>query len=230
MQPAGKPAPTVTLAAQPTIEGANGYNRHAGRALDKPAQTIQASRPVAIMTGKGPRSAEKPAPTIQTHGNARTRSEFTVTIRQGNKAPFDSKGKPIRLDRPLPTVMGGDTLGLAPFQFEIETEADMTPYAAGAELAKLGPGEQSARYFQLVRAPINAPSPTVTAEGGNPSIASVAHPVERRKFAIAELRRICGFPDDFVLTGTYAQQWERLGRAVPPPMMAALVRANLENR
>jgi DNA (cytosine-5)-methyltransferase 1 len=47
----------------------------------------------------------------------------------------------------------------------------------------------------------------------------------RRKFSIAELKRICGFPDDFVLTGTYAQQWERLGRAVPPVMMARVARA-----
>ncbi len=43
--------------------------------------------------------------------------------------------------------------------------------------------------------------------------------VERRKFTIAELRRICSFPDDFVLTGSYAQQWERLGNSVPPVMM-----------
>jgi DNA (cytosine-5)-methyltransferase 1 len=50
----------------------------------------------------------------------------------------------------------------------------------------------------------------------------VTHPTEKRKFSIAELRRICGFPDDFILTGTYAQQWERLGRAVPPVMMAAI--------
>ncbi len=42
---------------------------------------------------------------------------------------------------------------------------------------------------------------------------------ERRKFTIEELRRICGFPDDFALTGSFAQQWERLGRAVPPVMM-----------
>ena len=32
----------------------------------------------------------------------------------------------------------------------------------------------------------------------------------------AELRRICSFPDDFVLEGSYQQQWERCGRAVPP--------------
>jgi DNA (cytosine-5)-methyltransferase 1 len=43
---------------------------------------------------------------------------------------------------------------------------------------------------------------------------------ETRKFTIAELRRICAFPDDFILSGTYAQRWERLGRAVPPVMMS----------
>lgn len=43
---------------------------------------------------------------------------------------------------------------------------------------------------------------------------------QKRKFTIAELKRICGFPDDFILTGTYAQQWERCGRAVPPVMMS----------
>jgi len=49
--------------------------------------------------------------------------------------------------------------------------------------------------------------------------ASVVHPTEKRKFSIAELKRICSFPDDFVLVGSYAQQWERMGRAVPPLMM-----------
>lgn len=29
-------------------------------------------------------------------------------------------------------------------------------------------------------------------------------------------------PDDFVLTGTREQQWERLGRMVPPLMMKAV--------
>jgi DNA (cytosine-5)-methyltransferase 1 len=213
-----------------TIEGANGYDGHAPQSVRKPAATVQASRSLSVMTKGGPRSLGKPAPTVQTHGNAHTRSELTLaapaTIRHGNKAPFDQKGKTIRADRPLPTVMGGDTLGLAPWQFEIETEAQADGYAVGRELDKLAAGEQSDRYFSLKRAPINGPSPTVTAAGGDNHTASVAHPTERRKFSIAELRRICGFPDDFVLTGTYAQQWERLGRAVPPPMMAALAKSN----
>jgi DNA (cytosine-5)-methyltransferase 1 len=123
---------------------------------------------------------------------------------------------------PAPTVQ---THGRRSTQSEltiVEPESDMSRYATGKEMAKLGQGEQSDRYFQLVRASLDQPSGTITAAGGNPGLASVAHPTECRKFSIAELRRICGFPDDFVLTGTYAQQWERLGRAVPPPMMAAI--------
>lgn len=47
----------------------------------------------------------------------------------------------------------------------------------------------------------------------------IYHPEEARSLSIAELRRVCGFPDDFVFKGTFAQQWERMGRAVPPVMM-----------
>ena len=42
---------------------------------------------------------------------------------------------------------------------------------------------------------------------------------EKRKFTIDEVKRICSFPDDFILKGNYSQQWERLGNSVPPVMM-----------
>ena len=45
---------------------------------------------------------------------------------------------------------------------------------------------------------------------------------QRRKFTIAELKRICSFPDDYQMTGSYAQQWARLGNSVPPLMAAAI--------
>lgn len=103
----------------------------------------------------------------------------------------------------------------------------------GREWDKLKPGEQSDRYFQMVKAPLDGPCNAVTAAGGGAggkaghiaSIATVCHPTEKRKFSIAELRRICAFPDDFILTGTYAQQWERLGNAVPPVMMRHIAEA-----
>lgn len=120
-----------------------------------------------------------------------------------------------------------------PFVCEVEEDAWMDGYAVGREWDKLKPGEQSEKYFQLVRADPSKPFPTITQRGGDATVASVAHPTQRRKFSIAELKRICGFPDDFVLTGTYAQQWERCGRAVPPVMMmhiAAAVRDNVLRR
>jgi DNA (cytosine-5)-methyltransferase 1 len=40
-----------------------------------------------------------------------------------------------------------------------------------------------------------------------------------RKPTIAELKRVCSFPDDYILTGSYSQQWGRLGNSVPPMMM-----------
>lgn len=48
--------------------------------------------------------------------------------------------------------------------------------------------------------------------------------IEHRKFTIDELKRICSFPDDFMLKGSYAQQWERLGNSVPPVMMSHVAR------
>jgi len=69
------------------------------------------------------------------------------------------------------------------------------------------------------------PCPTMTAASGRSGLAGVTRPTEKRKFSIAELRRICAFPDDFVLTGSYAQQWMRLGNSVPPLMMKAVAEA-----
>jgi DNA (cytosine-5)-methyltransferase 1 len=104
----------------------------------------------------------------------------------------------------------------------IEAETDISRYAIGEEWEKLQQGEESDRYFNLKRSNVDTPSQAILASHGNPSTAGVTHPTEKRKFSIAELKRICSFPDDFVLTGTYEQQWERLGRAVPPIMMRAI--------
>lgn len=113
----------------------------------------------------------------------------------------------------------------------VEAETNISNYALGKEWDNLSEGQQSKKYFNLIRVNRHQPSPTVTASGGtNPGYATITHPTERRKFSIAELKRICAFPDDFELTGSYAQQWERLGRAVPPVMMqqiAATIRDNI---
>lgn len=172
----------------------------------------------------------------------------------GIRATGFGADKMVPADRPCPTIMAGGGNGMNTSQFGIEVRlpggrpaearrinqrdevpdhvgASLEGYAVGDEWDKLRPGGQSERFFSLVRTDPDRPCPTVTAGGaasgaGAPgSVAAVTHPTEKRKFSIAELRRLCGFPDDFVLTGTYAQQWERLGRAVPPVMMSHIAAA-----
>lgn len=123
-------------------------------------------------------------------------------------------------DKPCPSVTASG-VGAKRIDFiEIEAETDISRYAIGSEYDRLKPGEGSKKYLNLKRTRIDGPSHCISAEGGSHGAAGVCHTTEKRKFSIAELRRICGFPDDFVLAGTYQQQWERLGRAVPPVMMS----------
>lgn len=101
-------------------------------------------------------------------------------------------------------------------------------YAIGREWKKLKQGDQSSKYFQLVRPDPRKPCPTITQTGGQIGAAGVTHPNEPRKFTIPELKALCGFPPDFELVGSFSQQWERCGRAVPPLMMRAIARAVAE--
>lgn len=91
--------------------------------------------------------------------------------------------------------------------------------AIGKEWDNLEEGQSSDKYLNLSRTHRDRPSATICASHGGRGVAGVTHPVEKRKFFISELVRICSFPDDFQLTGSFAQKWERLGRSVPPVMM-----------
>ena len=83
----------------------------------------------------------------------------------------------------------------------------------------------------------NMASPTITvadagssptAKFGGGGSCQVYGSREQRKWTQAELRVLCGFPADFVATGekeyrgVKLEQWERLARSVPPPMMKAV--------
>ena len=139
------------------------------------------------------------------------------------------RGKVIPGSSPCPTVKANsEGISGSSHTVAVVGESDISRFAIGDEWGKLKPGEQSKRYFSLVKADPKEPSPTITSSGGSLSLASVVHYAERRKFTIAELRRICSFPDDFILSGTYAQQWARLGNSVPPVMAAAIGKAIVE--
>lgn len=145
-------------------------------------------------------------------------------VRQGDNGGFGKGGMRDAGEKPSGTIGTGPQTGNGRFPpSSVEAESDISRFAIGREWDNLEQGEQSKKYFSLVRASLEKPSPTVTQSAGTAwspaAAAGVTHPTEKRKFSIAELKRICAFPDDFQLVGTYSQQWERLGRVVPPVMM-----------
>ena len=76
--------------------------------------------------------------------------------------------------------------------------------------------------FSVERWSWDVPARTLTQQGVQLSRPNYFHPDEDRPFTINELKRIQGLPDDFVLTGSFDQRAERIGRMVPPLLTAAL--------
>ena len=166
-------------------------------------------------------SLQKPAPTLVVKEGASYQGHY---VKSDSLMPHDEgfqvtgltgrvggqfKRKKISLDGPLNTV---NAQGAGVQRFEL----------SGRAVHNTGSPDWSAGDIT------DRPAPTVTVGstsrdgGGSSNHFHVVNAAERRKFTIAELRRICAFPDDFILTGSYAQQWERLGNSVPPLMMKAI--------
>lgn len=102
-------------------------------------------------------------------------------------------------------------------------ETDMSRYAVYQRLRKLKKGEQDKKRFSLFKASPYKCSPCITATTGTVGAANPCH-WQNRAFSVAEVKRIMSVPDDYVLTGTYKQKVERLGRMVAPLMMKAVAK------
>ena len=100
------------------------------------------------------------------------------------------------------------------YQIELRMPFDPDKPLHGCFFSKTG------GYFNLKRESLRCPALTVCEGTGKTSFSGNLHPLENRKWSIPELKRITGVPDDFVVTGDYRRQYERLGRMAPPPMMA----------
>lgn len=76
-------------------------------------------------------------------------------------------------------------------------------------------------YYNLRRLSWARPSWTVT-KTFTPYDSGLIHPTENRFVTISELKRLCSFPDDFKMAGTFEEKWARLGNAVMPRFMEAV--------
>lgn len=102
-------------------------------------------------------------------------------------------------------------------------EVDISKYEVYKLLVELKNGQTHKKRFNLVKSSPIIPSQCITAKTSCLSAAAPRH-WENRAFTVKEIKRIMSVPDDYKLTGTYKQQVERLGRMVPPVMMANIAR------
>jgi DNA (cytosine-5)-methyltransferase 1 len=170
-----------------------------------------------IVVRRGPKAervvflTKNPSPTV-TAGGLSNVSHYQAAINQpGTHDP--ETGQELKVG---PYVWNDDGNAYDP---ETGARIDIRETSLDSEWEREKASSGSAKFFQLRVAEGNKPLATVTASGGGRGTAGVTH-MTPRKFTLGELRRLCGFPDDFVLTGSYAQRWERLGRSVPPVMMS----------
>jgi DNA (cytosine-5)-methyltransferase 1 len=217
MRPATVPSPTIAS----SVNGGNSW--------------FAPSRVVALQRYDGERSVDEPAPTIMSHNALHTRNQIVARVIHDTSG---ERGQGDITDQPAPTITPGAG-GINSHHFQLHGAAadDMTDpetgqdlristFAVGREWARLRPGEKSGRYWNLWRLDPGAPSPAVAAQAGRQSASgTLTHGEICRKLNLQELRALSSFPPDFVLTGSYVQRWERIGRAVPPVMMAALAGA-----
>jgi DNA (cytosine-5)-methyltransferase 1 len=78
-------------------------------------------------------------------------------------------------------------------------------------------------FQNLVRLRWDKPAPTINRMNPGTGLGTPLHPTEHRSLSIPEAKRLCSFPDEFVLPdGTFPQRWGVLGNAVPPLFMRAI--------
>lgn len=159
-------------------------------------------------------SLDAPMPTVMANSSCGNQFDLReVVIRHGNGSAHSSnRGNSVSLDKPLTTLIAN--AGAKGGQFSLQESI-------------IGVGGRGG-FGNKVVSSADGPASTIgtvpnSGNGLNPPGTAYVKDAEglstKRKFTIAELRRICAFPDDFVLKGSYAQQWERLGNSVPPVMM-----------
>ena len=122
------------------------------------------------------------------------------------------------LDDPAPTVQAAG-LDNSNMTTQHTLEVDFNDGYKSAQIKIDAFGNPSLQSF-------DKSSPCIMATSSsrfNPTIE--AEQTVRRHLTIQEVKRLCSFPDDYILSGSFSRQWARLGNAVPPMMAYHIGRA-----
>jgi len=157
------------------------------------------------------------APVVRLQGSGYTLREALATLPvpipadEWGEAWFDGTGVNAETGEPLPRYQIADHWAcLKPGQ------------GHDRDICLGGSDGKKPHLFSLIKADWDKPCYTITASGAGRGGANVVHPDEPRKFTATELKWLSGFPSDYILTGTPLNRYERIGRAVVPPLYEAL--------
>ena len=87
---------------------------------------------------------------------------------------------------------------------------------------KQGKSGINGKYYNTRRLDWNKPSPTICKSVSWAGFSQTIHPDKNRDITIDEMKRLCSFPDNYILIGNYSEKVNRLGNAVMPNMMKAI--------
>lgn len=132
-------------------------------------------------------------------------------VEQVSRGFFTQAGDVTDRPCPCPAIVAQGTRELHIYERDIALSPELERQWADREL------RQSRQFGDSQR--LICPAPGQPAPAILTSSAMLAHPTEPRRFTIDECKLVCSFPADYVLKGSYAKQWARLGNAVPPMMM-----------
>lgn len=133
---------------------------------------------------------------------------------------YKSGGQWQRCDEPAHTITGHARLGLV----QVEAGSDLAAAVRVARWVRRWVSDAPVRWLWIGGR--RRPVCIVMVDGAEHMVTDIG----TRMLAPRELARAMGFPDDYVLEGTIAQQIERIGNAVCPHVAEALVRANLPTK
>lgn len=90
------------------------------------------------------------------------------------------------------------------------------------------PGEPFSKYhpkghgFQSIKVNPTRPSNTIGKTARESGFTGLYHWSEPRILTISEIKRLGSFPDSYIFTGSFQDQWARIGNSVPPYLMKAI--------
>lgn len=133
---------------------------------------------------------------------------------------------PVATSWPLPIQVA---LGAAQFVGAIDGDAS-TPElndAYGQLWSQVRPGQSAVHlvgkgYSSCVKPHPDRPSPTLMKTQTGHGFATTVHPSEQRALSIREAAMIGSYPPGFRFSGSYQEQWARIGNSVPPFLMRAI--------